>query len=57
MVERNMIVRHAYPARQIAINAGEDGSVIAGKILAKDQYASLAAGASRRQLDSEFYIG
>src|SRR6195256_5914212 len=35
------IVRKAlsYPARQIAINAGEDGSVIIGKILEKDQYA------------------
>src|SRR6266568_3802646 len=35
------IVRKAlsYPARQIAINAGEDGSVIVGKILEKDQYA------------------
>ena len=28
-----------WPARQIAINAGEDGSVIIGKILEKDQYA------------------
>src|SRR5213595_1798297 len=27
------------PARQIAINAGEDGSVIIGKILEKDQYS------------------
>ena len=27
------------PARQIALNAGEDGSVIVGKILDKDQYA------------------
>ncbi|WP_277996333.1 TCP-1/cpn60 chaperonin family protein, partial [Bradyrhizobium japonicum] len=27
------------PARQIAINAGEDGSVIVGKILEKEQYA------------------
>jgi chaperonin GroEL len=27
------------PACQIAINAGEDGSVIVGKILEKDQYA------------------
>jgi chaperonin GroEL len=27
------------PARQIAFNAGEDGSVIVGKILEKDQYA------------------
>ena len=27
------------PARQIAINPGEDGSVIVGKILEKDQYA------------------
>src|SRR4030081_1689423 len=35
------IVRKAlsYPARQIAINAGEDGSIIIGKILEKDQYA------------------
>jgi chaperonin GroEL len=34
------IVRRALsaPARQIAINAGEDGSVIVGKILEKDQY-------------------
>ena len=34
------IVRKAlsYPARQIAINAGEDGSVVVGKILEKDQY-------------------
>src|SRR5213082_2143198 len=27
------------PARQIAINAGEDGSIIVGKILEKDQYS------------------
>src|SRR5436853_1051365 len=35
------IVRKALssPARQIAINSGEDGSVIVGKILDKDQYA------------------
>src|SRR5947207_12762656 len=35
------IVRKAlsWPARQISINAGEDGSVIIGKILEKDQYA------------------
>jgi chaperonin GroEL len=35
------IVRKAlsYPARQIALNAGEDGSIIVGKILEKDQYA------------------
>jgi chaperonin GroEL len=35
------IVRKAItaPARQIALNAGEDGSVIVGKILEKDQYA------------------
>src|SRR5690349_16592052 len=35
------IVRKAlsWPARQIAINAGEDGSVVVGKILEKDQYA------------------
>jgi len=34
------IVRKAiqWPARQIAINAGEDGSVIVGKVLEKDQY-------------------
>jgi chaperonin GroEL len=29
----------SWPARQIAINAGEDGSVVVGKILEKDQYA------------------
>ena len=35
------IVRRAIqaPCRQIATNAGEDGSVIVGKILEKDQYA------------------
>jgi chaperonin GroEL len=35
------IVRKAlsWPARQIAVNAGEDGSVVVGKILDKDQYA------------------
>src|SRR3981189_406301 len=35
------IVRKAlsWPARQIAINAGEDGSIIVGKILEKDKYA------------------
>src|SRR3974390_927923 len=35
------IVRKAlsWPARQIAINAGEDGSVIVGKLLEKDQYS------------------
>ena len=35
------IVRKAitWPARQIAINAGEDGAVVIGKILEKDQYA------------------
>jgi len=35
------IVRKALssPARQIAINAGDDGSVVVGKILEKDQYA------------------
>src|SRR3974377_2025514 len=35
------IVRKALsaPARQIAINAGEDGSVVVGKVLEKDQYA------------------
>jgi len=29
----------SWPARQIAINAGEDGSIIIGKILEKDTYA------------------
>jgi chaperonin GroEL len=35
------IVRKAIssPARQIALNAGEDGSVVVGKILEKDQYS------------------
>src|SRR6201991_1769126 len=35
------IVRKAlsWPARQIAINAGEDGSVVIGKILENDQYS------------------
>src|SRR6201991_1159983 len=35
------IVRKAlsWPARQIAVNAGEDGSVILGKILERDTYA------------------
>jgi chaperonin GroEL len=34
------IVRKAIqmPARQIAINAGDDGSIVVGKILEKDQY-------------------
>ena len=34
------IVRKAlsWPARQIALNAGEDGSVVVGKILEKDTY-------------------
>jgi chaperonin GroEL len=34
------IVRKAisWPARQIAINSGDDGSVVVGKILEKDQY-------------------
>ncbi len=34
------IVRKAlsWPARQIAINAGEDGSIVVGKILEKDSY-------------------
>ena len=34
------IVRKALstPARQIAVNAGEDGSIIVGKILEQDQY-------------------
>src|ERR1700745_2406977 len=35
------IVRKAlsWPARQIAANAGEDGSIVVGKILDKDTYA------------------
>src|SRR3954463_13210188 len=35
------LVRKAlsWPARHIAINAGEDGSLIVGKILEKDQYS------------------
>jgi chaperonin GroEL len=35
------IVRKAisFPARQIALNAGEDGSIVVGKILEKDQYS------------------
>ncbi len=35
------IVRKAisWPARQIAINAGEDGSIVVGKILERDAYA------------------
>src|SRR6201984_2178633 len=35
------IVRKAlsWPARQIAINAGEDGSVVVGKVLEKEQYS------------------
>ena len=34
------IVRKAlsWPARQIAVNAGEDGSIVVGKILDKEQY-------------------
>jgi chaperonin GroEL len=34
------IIRRAlsWPARQIALNAGEDGSIVVGKILEKDQY-------------------
>jgi chaperonin GroEL len=35
------IVRRAvtWPTRQIAINAGEDGSIVIGKVLEKDTYA------------------
>jgi len=29
----------SWPARQIALNAGEDGSIVVGKILEKEQYA------------------
>ena len=36
---RSSARRSQAPARQIALNAGEDGSVIVGKILEKDQYA------------------
>ena len=35
---RSSARRSQTPARQIALNAGEDGSVIVGKILEKDQY-------------------
>ena len=34
-----MLFRSSAPARQIAINAGEDGSVIVGKILENKTYA------------------
>ena len=30
----------SWPARQIVINAGEDGCVVVGKILEKDEYSS-----------------
>ena len=36
---RSCARRSRLPARQIAINAGEDGSVVVGKILEKDQYS------------------
>ena len=44
------IVRKAIqtPARQIAINAGADGSVVVGKILEKDQYSYGLRRADRR---------
>ena len=44
------IVRKALstPARQIALNAGEDGSIIVGKILEKDQYWLRLRRAERR---------
>jgi chaperonin GroEL len=29
----------SWPTRQIAVNAGEDGSIVVGKILEKDTYA------------------
>jgi chaperonin GroEL len=29
----------SWPARQIAINAGDDGAIVVGKILEKDTYA------------------
>jgi len=32
-------VRGGWPARQIVINAGEDGSVVVNKILEKDDYS------------------
>ena len=35
---RSCARRSPGPARQIALNAGEDGSVVVGKILEKDQY-------------------
>ena len=36
---RGEVFRRSWPARQIAINAGEDGSVIVGKIQDNDTYA------------------
>jgi len=33
-----------WPARQIAINSGEDGSVVVGKILENDTYGASIAG-------------
>ena len=35
---RSSARRSPAPARQIALNAGEDGSIVVGKILEKDQY-------------------
>ena len=45
---RSSARRSQAPARQIALNAGEDGSVIVGKILEKDQYALRLRRADRR---------
>ena len=36
---RSCARRYSAPARQIAINAGADGSVVVGKIMDKDQYS------------------
>ena len=38
----------SWPARQIAINAGEDGSIVVGKILEKDTYAYRLRRTDRR---------
>ena len=33
-----LAVQHCWPARQITINSGEDGSVVVGRILENDTY-------------------
>jgi chaperonin GroEL len=52
------IVRRALqsPARQIALNAGEDGSVIVGKILEKNDY-SFGFDAQKSQYGDMFKLG